>query len=125
MNKGKHLVKKTLHSFKYAFNGLIILLKEEQNARIHFIAAIIAIILGFLLEINTLEWAVILLLIGIIISLEMINSAIERIANFVCEEKNEQIKRIKDLAAGAVLVMAIIAVIIAIIIFIPKIIHLF
>lgn len=125
MNKEKNPIKKTLHSFKYAFNGIGILLKEEQNARVHLIATIIAIALGFLLNINKIEWTIILLLIGIVISLEIINSAIERIADFVCNEKNEKIKKTKDLAAGAVLIMAIIAVIIAIIIFIPKIIDLF
>ncbi len=112
---------KRFQSFKYAFNGLIILIREEHNARIHIIAAVLAIILGFVLEISLTEWISIIFAIALVVSLEIINSAIENIADFISPEKNKQIKRIKDLAAAGVLVGAIASVCIGLIIFLPKI----
>lgn len=122
MNSNPFSFSKRFHSFKYAFNGLIILIREEHNARIHLIAAVLAIILGFVLEISLTEWISIIFAIGLVVSLEIINSAIENIADFISPEKNKQIKRIKDLAAAGVLVGAIASVCIGLIIFLPKII---
>ena len=115
-------IRERLKSFVYASNGIRILIRNEHNARIHLLATIVIITLGFLFSISVHEWIVIVLTIGIVISMEMINSAIEEICNFISPEKHESIKRIKDLAAGAVLVSAIIAFIIGVIIFVPKII---
>jgi len=122
MNSNPFSFSKRFHSFKYAFNGLIILIREEHNARIHLIAAVLAIILGFVLEISLTEWISIFFAIGLVVSLEIINSAIENIADFISPENNKQIKRIKDLAAAGVLVGAIASVCIGLIIFLPKII---
>jgi undecaprenol kinase/diacylglycerol kinase (ATP) len=122
MNSNPFSFSKRFHSFKYAFNGLIILIREEHNARIHLIAAVLAIILGFVLEISLTEWISIIFAIGLVVSLEIINSAIENIADFISPENNKQIKRIKDLAAAGVLVGAIASVCIGLIIFLPKII---
>uniref|UniRef100_UPI003217988E diacylglycerol kinase family protein n=1 Tax=uncultured Draconibacterium sp. TaxID=1573823 RepID=UPI003217988E len=112
---------KRLKSFKYAFNGLRILIKEEHNARIHLFASICVIIMGLLFKISRNEWIVIFFSIGLIISLEIINSSIENIADFISPEKHEKIKKIKDLSASGVLISAITALIIELIIFIPKI----
>jgi undecaprenol kinase/diacylglycerol kinase (ATP) len=122
MNSNPFSFSKRFHSFKYAFNGLIILIREEHNARIHLIAAVLAIILGFVLEISLTEWISIIFAIGLVVSLEIINSAIENIADYISPENNKQIKRIKDLAAAGVLVGAIASVCIGLIIFLPKII---
>jgi diacylglycerol kinase len=115
-------IRKRLKSFVYAGNGIKILLRNEHNARIHLFAIIIVIALGFLYNISSIEWIAVLLSIALVFSMEMINSAIENICNFISPEKHESIKIIKDLAAGAVLVSAIIAMIIGLIIFVPKII---
>lgn len=114
-------IKKRISSFKFAFNGFKILFKEEFNAKIHLASAIIVLILGFLLDIDRYEWCAILVVIGMVISAELINTAIEYLADFVSPEKRNVIKKVKDLAAAAVLVAAIVALIIGAVIFGPKI----
>ncbi|MGQ1783968.1 MULTISPECIES: diacylglycerol kinase family protein [unclassified Saccharicrinis] len=124
MASSKFSISKRLKSFVYAFNGLRILLTEEHNSRIHLLAAIAAVILGCVLQINYTEWLSVLFCIGMVISLELVNSAIENLADCVSPEKNERIKTVKDMAAGAVLWGAIIAFVIGTIIFLPKILNL-
>ncbi|SMO43670.1 diacylglycerol kinase (ATP) [Saccharicrinis carchari] len=113
-------ITKRMQSFMHAFNGLKLLFKEEHNARIHLAVAIIALTLGFVLDINTTEWLTVLLSIALVISLELLNAAIENLADFVCPQKDVRIKKIKDLAAGAVLWGAMAAFIIGGVIFVPK-----
>jgi len=114
---------KRLRSFGFAFNGLKILFREEHNARIHLLAAVVVIIAGFCFHISILEWMAVVLAIGLVITMEIINSAIENMADFVSPERHEKIKKIKDLAAAGVLVSAITALIIGMIIFVPKILY--
>jgi len=125
MKRGKFLLKKRLQSFKYAINGLKILLVEEHNARIHVFISICVVIAGFIFKVSTIEWLFLIFAIGFVVSMEIINSSIENIADFVSPEKHDKIKIIKDLSAAAVLISAIIAAIIGLIIFIPKILLLF
>jgi diacylglycerol kinase (ATP) len=115
-------VKNRIRSLKYAFNGLSILIKEEHNARIHLVVTICVLIAGFVLKISVNEWIAIIFAIGFVFALEIINSALENIADFVSPGKNERIKKIKDLSAAGVLVSALTAFIIGLIIFLPKII---
>lgn len=110
-----------IKSFAYAFNGFKILLKEEHNARIHVAATIVTIVAGIYFDIAAIEWMIILLCIGAVFALEIINSAIENLADLVCQEKNDFVKKAKDLAAAAVLTAAIVSVVIAMFIFVPKI----
>ena len=84
---------------------------------------LMVIIAGVILRINTTEWSIVLILCGLVISLELINTAIENAVDLVTEEYNEKAKNAKDIAAGAVLFSAIIAAIIGFIIFLPKIIN--
>lgn len=112
---------KRMKSFKYAFNGLKILLREEHNSRIHFFVAICVVIAGFVLKISSTEWIAIVFAIGLVISLEIINSTIENIADFISPEKHVQIKKIKDLAAASVLVCTMAAAVIGFLVFTPKI----
>ncbi|UIR57563.1 diacylglycerol kinase family protein [Sphingobacterium sp. SRCM116780] len=121
MKNQKFSIQDRIKSFTYALNGFKILFKEEHNARIHFIATIIVIIAGFFFHISTTEWLIVILCIGAVFSLEIINSAIENLADLVCQTPNEFIKKAKDLAAAAVLIAAIVSIIIAMLIFIPKI----
>lgn len=113
--------KQRLRSFKFAFQGIYTLLRETPNARIHFVMAIFAVLLGFLLNISQTEWIVVIMVIGIVLALEAINSSIETFADFISPSKNDAIKKVKDLSAAAVLIAAIIALIIGSIIFLPKI----
>lgn len=113
-------IKNRLKSFKYAFNGLRVLFKDEHNARIHLFVTIIVFLLGLWLDISGVEWLVILLLIAIVFSLEIINSSIERICDYLSPKIDDRIKKIKDLSSAAVLVSAIISVVCGLIIFVPK-----
>ncbi len=113
--------KKIINSFKYAIEGLIASFKSERNMKIHVFATILVVILGFTLKINIVEWCFCIISIVLVISAELFNTAIENIVDMVCPEKNEKAKLIKDISAGAVLVLAIGAGIIGIIIFVPKI----
>lgn len=112
---------KRIKSFGFAFNGLKISIEEEHNSRVHLLATICVIIAGFAFKISTFEWISIVIAIGFVFTLELINSAIENISDFVSPEKHESIKKIKDLAAAGVLLSALTALIVAFIIFIPKI----
>ncbi len=121
----KFSVKKRLKSFKHAFNGLLILLREEHNSRIHFLAMIFAVVLGLVLKVASIEWICIVISIGLVISLELVNSAIENLADFASQEKHELIKKTKDLAAAGVFWSSISALVVGLLIFLPKIIKLF
>ena len=115
---------KLIKSFGYAFKGMLIAVREEQNMRIHVVAIGVVTICGIYLSLSAIEWAVIALTIGFVISLEMVNSAIEAIVDHVSPEYHKEAGRIKDLAAGAVLVAAIVATVIAVYIFGNKIFNL-
>jgi len=121
LKNGKFSILKRLKSFSFAFNGLQILFKEEHNARIHFVAAIIVIIAGTIFHITAYEWLALVFVIGLVLALEAINSALENLADFVSPGKNDQIKKVKDLAAAGVLISATTALIVGLIIFLPKI----
>ena len=116
----KKSLTKLLSGFRYAFNGLKILITEEHNAWIHLLAAIFVLIAGVVFHISTMEWVAVIFCIGWVFALELINTAIENTADFISQEKNEKIKKIKDLSAGAVLVAAIASAVIGLIIFLPK-----
>lgn len=113
---------KRFGSFRYAFNGLRVLLREEHNSWIHIGAAIVAISLGCFFQISLYEWIAIAFAIGFVIALEIVNSAIESLCDFVSPDRHDSIKKIKDLAAAAVLISAMTALAVGLIVFIPKII---
>ncbi|MCC3356681.1 diacylglycerol kinase family protein [Bacillus sp. REN16] len=114
-NKWTSLIK----SFSYAIQGLREAFFSERNLQIHFLFSIIVVICGFLFQITKVEWMVILVLIGGMFSIEMINTAVEKVVDLVTNEFHPLAKKAKDIAAGAVLIYAIIAVIIGLIIFLP------
>lgn len=120
MSKEKFSLSKRIKSFRFAFAGLKTLFKEEHNSWIHLIAAIGIIIAGIVLEISFMEWIAITIAIGLVFTLEIMNTAIENIADFVSPEKHSAIKKIKDLAAAGVLVSSITAIVIGTIVFLPK-----
>ncbi|MCB1179227.1 MAG: diacylglycerol kinase family protein [Leptospiraceae bacterium] len=119
MKQEKFSFKKRLKSFTYAFNGFRILFREEHNARIHLVFAILALISGFYFKITTTEWISIIFVIGLVFILEILNSAIENICDFISPEYHETIKKVKDLSAAAVLFGAIVSVFVGLIVFLP------
>ena len=112
-------------SFKFAFNGLLLLLKNEHNSRIHFLAAIVAIAMGIILGLNHYEWSLLIIVIGIVFLTELLNSSLESLADLIDPEWNELIMKAKDYSAAAVLISAIVAIVVGGLIFIPKILDLF
>jgi len=124
MKQKKFSVTDRIKSFKYAFNGLKILIKDEHNARIHLFAALCAIACSVFFEISTIEWIAVVFAIGFVFAMELINSSIENMADFVSPGINESIKKIKDLSAAGVLISTITAFAVGLIVFIPKVIEL-
>ncbi|GEK35222.1 diacylglycerol kinase family protein [Kurthia sibirica] len=112
-------VTKFFTSFKYAFAG-IVLASKEQNFRFHLLSMIIVIIAAIFTGLSKIEWIIIVLVIAGMLSLELINSAIENMVDLATTDIHPLAKAAKDLAAGAVLIFAIASVIIAVMIFIPK-----
>lgn len=121
----KFSIKDRMLSFKYAFEGFKVVFRSEHNFWIHTALSLVAIALGFFLEISNTEWLAVVLCIGIVISAEIFNTAIEHIANFIQPNQDIKIKHIKDLGAAGVFTSAFAALIVGLIIFLPKIMRLF
>ncbi|MCR8560723.1 diacylglycerol kinase family protein [Mucilaginibacter sp. BJC16-A38] len=114
-------MKKLIHSFGYAFKGVAYATTSQLNFRIHLFATAIALLLGWFLHINTGEWQWLMLCITIVLVTEIFNTMIETLVDLVSPGYNEKAGRIKDMAAGAVVIAAAFALITGIIIFLPKI----
>ncbi|WP_313798236.1 diacylglycerol kinase family protein [Cytobacillus sp.] len=113
-----------IKSFGFAFTGIRSVIMRERNMKIHLVISIIVILAGIWLSLSKLEWLFIILAIGGMLSLEMINTAIERVVDLVTNQYHPLAKDAKDIAAGAVLLYAIMSVIIGLMIFLPKILEL-
>ena len=111
--------KKRYNSFTFAFRGLIAALRSEPHMRLHMLAALGVILAGIIFRVTKLEWCLLAASIGLVITAEIVNTAIETLTNLVSPEHNPLAGKTKDLAAGAVLVAAITAVVVGLIIFIP------
>ena len=107
-------------SFYYAFQGIFKSLRLERNMFIHFSIMCIVIIAGFVFSISVYEWLICILLFGLVISLELVNTAIENAVDLTTIDINPKAAAAKDTAAGAVLIASIISIVIGLIIFIPK-----
>ncbi|GIN60421.1 diacylglycerol kinase [Robertmurraya siralis] len=112
--------KGVLQSFYYAFEGIKHTIMTERNMRIHMLISILVIGTGFILKITALEWLFILIAVGGVISLELINTALERLVDLATNDYHPLAKQAKDVAAGAVMVYALLSIIIGLIIFLPK-----
>ncbi|WP_071395807.1 diacylglycerol kinase family protein [Bacillus tuaregi] len=109
-----------MRSFGFAIEGIFHSLIRERNLKIHLTVALSVTVLGFLYEISSFEWLVIVLAIGGMLSFELMNTAVERVVDLITEEYHPLAKQAKDIAAGAVLIYALISVLIGCIIFLPK-----
>jgi diacylglycerol kinase len=115
---------KRIIAFTHAIQGLKTFFTETFHAKIHLLAALTATILGFWLNLSALEWISILICITMVFVTEAINSAIEYTVDLKTDEQHPLAKKAKDVAAAAVIIAAIFSVIIAVIIFYPKLIAL-
>lgn len=114
-------MKKRIRSFGYAGRGIRIVFGTEANMKIHIFIAILVIAFGFCLSISITEWILCLLCVGLVFSAEMVNTAIESVVDLASPNLHPLAGKAKDIAAGAVLVCAIISAIIGLLIFVPKI----
>jgi len=105
----------------YAFKGAWILVRTESSIQIQVVIAILVIVAGFYFEISALEWILQLFAIGLVMGVEGVNTAIEKLSDYVQPEHDPRIGRIKDISAGAVMIVSLLASIIGLIIYIPKI----
>ncbi len=118
--KDNSLVGGRLKSVTYAFNGAVKLITTEHSIMVQFSIAILMTVAGFCLNITATEWLFQTLAIGLVMSVEGLNTAIEKIADFVHPNYHESIGFIKDISAGAVFFAAITAIVIGLIIYVPK-----
>lgn len=112
-------------SFIHAFSGLRQACLHEKNFRIQLVIALITIIAGILFSITTTEWLIMLVCCGMVLSLEIMNSSLESLCDFNCTTVHPAIKRIKDMAAAAVLIASATSAIAGCLIFIPYVVALF
>ena len=108
-------------TFGYAFEGILTGIRKERNMRIHTAAMILVVFFGTVLGLSATEWCICLVLFGLVMALELVNTAVEAVVDLVTEEQKPLAKTAKDTAAGAVLIAAIMAAVIGCIIFLPKI----
>jgi diacylglycerol kinase len=112
-------------SFEFAFRGIISSLSRENNCRIQLVLGGLALAAGAWLGLDRMEWIAVVLCIALVIGMEMINSAIEKTCDRITRERDDYVRYIKDVAAGAVLWTSLGAAAVGAIIFLPKIIKLF
>lgn len=115
----KFTLSKRLKSFRYAWAGVMTFIRTEHNARLHLLAALAVVVSGLYFEISRIEWIIIVLCVGLVFTAEAFNTAIEYLCNVVHPEFNLTIKKVKDIAAGAVLIAAISSAVVGGLIFIP------
>lgn len=113
------MIKKHLNSYRYAIRGIWLALRYEVNMTLHLVATVAVIVTNYMLELSRTDWLITLLLIGIVWAAEIFNTAIEKLADRVSKDNDELIRNAKDLAAGAVLFVCIVAAICAVIIYYP------
>lgn len=116
-NKKNPLIK----SFGYAFEGIFAGIKKERNMKIHCVAMLCVMIAGIVVKLSAIKWCICFILFGLILALELVNTALEAVVDLVTDERKPLAKLAKDTAAGAVLIAAIMAAITGCIIFIPEI----
>jgi|TARA_B110000014_G_C20085796_1_gene567858 diacylglycerol kinase (ATP) len=119
-NKNSFIIGR-INGAKYALKGALILLRTEASIQVQFTIAILLTIAGYYFNISSIEWMFQVMSIGLILSIEGLNTAIEEIADFIHPEFHHKIGLIKDIAAGAVFIAAVSATIVGLIIYIPKI----
>jgi len=114
-------LKNRLKGFVYAVKGALLLLKTESSIQLQFLLAVVVSIAGFYYEISKVEWMAQTLAIGLVMGIEGVNTAIEKLSDYIQPKLDPKIGFIKDISAGAVMIVAVAASIIGLIIYLPKI----
>lgn len=112
-----------IESVGHAMDGIEYTTSHERNFRVELMIAILVTIASYFFKVSLIEWAILILTIGVVLALELINTAIERTVDLVTKDYLELARIAKDVAAGAVLIMSILSIVIGMVIFLPKIIE--
>ena len=120
----KRGIKRFFNSFHYSWNGLKYAFKYEQSMFVHVLVTILVIVLAIILKLDFKEWLLCIVLIGLVIATELINTAIEAVVDLACPEVHPLAKTAKDTAAAAVLVFAMTSLICGLFLFVPKLLEL-
>ena len=123
--KGKFSIAERLRSFRYAFNGINDLIHYGHNFRIHLLILITAVVAGIILRISLNEWIALVFVSALVLVSEGFNTSLEYLSDAITGERNEKIRKAKDVAAAAVLISALAALITGLLIFVPELIELF
>ena len=115
---------KFIASFGYAFQGIATAFREGRNFKVQLGFAVLAVVLGIALRIEPVEWAAVVICIGVVLGGECVNTAIEAVVDLASPDYSELAKRAKDCAAGAVLICSFASVAVAAFVFLPRIVHL-
>lgn len=118
-------IKRFFHSIKYSIEGLLYAYRYEQSMWIHGIATIFSICLGVIFQIKLSEWAIVFIALGVILGMELINTAIEATVDMVTLEKNPLAKVAKDCGSAATFVMTMVSIVIALFVFGPYFLEIF
>jgi diacylglycerol kinase len=118
-------MRRLFRSFGFAFKGIRYAFDTQPNFSIHLVAGAIAVAMGFVLQISASEWLWVILSIAVVLSAELLNTAIETLTDLVSPTYNIKAGHVKDVSAGAVVIVAAFALLAGLIIFVPKIISLF
>lgn len=119
MTRKESFLTNRIKSVVFAFRGLKMIVKKEKSIQLQLLIAFIVTVLGFYFNITSTEWIIQVAMIGLVMAIEGINTAVEQLADFVHPEKHLKIGQLKDVAAGAVLIASIAAIIVGIIIYLP------
>ncbi|MGB5376543.1 diacylglycerol kinase [Muriicola sp.] len=114
-------VKNRIKGFMYAAKGAILLLRTESSIQLQFLLAVVVTIAGFYYDISAVEWMIQTLAIGLVMGIEGVNTAIEKLSDYVQPNHDPKIGFLKDISAGAVMMVAVAASVVGLIIYLPKI----
>ncbi len=114
------MLRDRLRSFTYAFKGIADVVLHQANMQIHVVVMLLVLFIAFLLPLHALEWAVLLICMGMVLSAELFNSALEYLTDLVSPDYHPLAGKAKDAAAGAVLICAFVAVLVGLLILGPK-----
>lgn len=107
-------------AFRYAWSGVLFLFRNEPNARIHLALAAAAVLLAWTMGFSAVEWAILAITIGVVFVTEALNTAIEELTDLISPDYHPRAKNAKDVAAGAVSLAALMAVVVALFLYLPK-----
>lgn len=114
------ILKKHRISFSYAWEGLVYVVRSQPNFRVHLAASLLTIVCALVFRVSVLEWLALTIAMSLVLVAELFNTAVEAVVDLLTGERKVHAKIAKDVAAGAVLATALLAVVIGLVVFVPK-----